>query len=115
MVTEQDLQGMDYLKAVIKEAMRLHPPGPLLLPREAMEPTRVQQYDVPSKTMVIINAWPIGRDPDAWESPERFFGSEVDLRGRHFQLIPSGSGRRVCPGINFTMSVMELALTNRVT
>ncbi|XP_040253433.1 cytochrome P450 71A1-like isoform X1 [Aegilops tauschii subsp. strangulata] len=119
MITEEDLQGMVYLKAVMKETMRLHPPGPLLIPREAMEPTTIQQYDVPSKTMVIVNAWAIGRDPDSWESPEEFrperflgAGGEVDFRGRHFQLVPFGSGRRVCPGINFTMSIMEIAIAN---
>ncbi|VAH13129.1 unnamed protein product [Triticum turgidum subsp. durum] len=121
MITEEDLQGMVYLKAVIKETMRLHPPGPLLIPREAMESARIQQYDVPSKTMVIVNAWAIGRDPGSWESPEEFrperflgTGGEVDFRGRHFQLVPFGSGRRVCPGINFTMSIMEVAIANLV-
>jgi cytochrome P450 family 1 subfamily D len=84
-----------------------------------MEPTTIQGYDVPSKTMVIVNAWAIARDPDTWECPEefrpeRFLGSEVDFRGRHFQLIPFGSGRRVCPGINFTMSIMEIAIANLV-
>ncbi|XP_037431833.1 cytochrome P450 71A1-like [Triticum dicoccoides] len=121
MITEEDLQGMVYLKAVMKETMRLHPPGPLLIPREAMEQTRIQQYDVPSKTMVIVNAWAIGRDPGSWESPEEFrperflgTGGEVDFRGRHFQLVPFGSGRRVCPGINFTMSIVEIAIANLV-
>ncbi|XP_037427567.1 cytochrome P450 71A1-like [Triticum dicoccoides] len=106
---------------MIKETMRLHPPGPLLIPREAMEPARIQRYDVPSKTMVIVNAWAIGRDPGSWESPEEFrperflgTGGEVDFRGRHFQLVPFGYGRRVCPGINFTMSIMEIAIANLV-
>uniref|UniRef100_A0ACD5WGP9 Uncharacterized protein n=1 Tax=Avena sativa TaxID=4498 RepID=A0ACD5WGP9_AVESA len=117
LITEDDLQGTVYLKAVIKETMRLHPPGPLLIPREAMEPTSIQQYDIDSKTMVIVNAWAIGRDPDTWECPEefrpeRFLGSGVDFRGHHFELIPFGSGRRVCPGINFTMSIMEVAIAN---
>ncbi|VAI11675.1 unnamed protein product [Triticum turgidum subsp. durum] len=121
MITQEDLEGMVYLKAVMKEMMRLHPPGSLLIPREAMEPARIQRYDVPSKTMVIVNAWAIGRDPDSWESPEEFrperflgIGGEVDFRGRHFQLVPFGSGRRVCLGINFTMSIMEVAIANLV-
>ncbi|KAL6601650.1 hypothetical protein ACP70R_044870 [Stipagrostis hirtigluma subsp. patula] len=121
MVTEQDLPAMEYLRAVIKETMRLHTPGPLLLPRESMEATRIGPagYDVPANTMVVVNAWAIGRDPEAWESPEefrpeRFVGSAVDFRGRHFQLIPFGAGRRMCPGVNLSMSVVELALANLV-
>ncbi|KAL6655132.1 hypothetical protein ACP70R_005958 [Stipagrostis hirtigluma subsp. patula] len=111
----------EYLRAVIKETMRLHTPGPLLLPRESMEATRIGKagYDVPANTMVVVNAWAIGRDPEAWESPEefrpeRFVGSAVDFRGRHFQLIPFGEGRRMCPGVNLSMSVVELALANLV-
>ncbi|KAF8759371.1 hypothetical protein HU200_010413 [Digitaria exilis] len=119
-ITEQDLPGMEYLRAVIKETMRLHTPGPLLLPREAMRATRIQgHHDVPAGAMVIVNAWAIARDPEAWEAPEefrpeRFVGSAVDFRGHHFQLIPFGAGRRMCPGLNLSMSVVELALANLV-
>ena len=86
-----------------------------------MQATRISShgYDVPSDTMVIVNAWAIGRDPEEWESPEefrpeRFVGSGVDFRGQHFQLIPFGAGRRMCPGVNLAMSVVELALANLV-
>jgi len=120
MIGEQDLPGMEYLRAVIKETMRLHTPGPLLLPHKSMEATRIgNHYDVPSNTMVIVNAWAIARDPEAWESPEeflpdRFVGNAVDFRGQHFELIPFGAGRRMCPGINLAMSMVELALANLV-
>jgi cytochrome P450 family 1 subfamily D len=120
-IGEQDLAGMEYLRAVIKETMRLHTPGPLLLPHKSMQATRISchGYDVPSDTMVIVNAWAIGRDPEAWESPEefrpeRFVGSGVEFRGQHFQLIPFGAGRRMCPGVNLGMSVVEVALANLV-
>ncbi|KAM3258365.1 hypothetical protein ACQJBY_050246 [Aegilops geniculata] len=116
-ITEQDLQAMEYLRAVIKETMRLHPPGPLLVPRESMQHAKVHFYDVPRGTRIIVNAWAVGRDPTVWDNagefrPERFIDSEVDFRGRHPQLIPFGAGRRMCPGIGFTTSVVELALAN---
>ncbi|CAD6245111.1 unnamed protein product [Miscanthus lutarioriparius] len=84
------------------------------------EATRISHgYDIPRDTMVIVNAWAIARDPEAWESPEefrpeRFVGSGVDFGGQHFQLIPFGAGRRMCPGIDFAMSVVQLALANLV-
>lgn len=119
MITEQDLPVMEYLRAVIKETMRLHPPGPLLVPRESMQHARVHEYHVPSGTRVIVNAWAVGRDPAAWEHacrfwPERFISSKVDFRGQHSQLIPFGAGRRMCPGIGFTTTVVELTLANLV-
>nr|CAB3505105.1 unnamed protein product [Digitaria exilis] len=120
-VGEEDLRGMEYLRAVIKETMRLHPPGPLLLPHKSMRATVIGgRHVVPSDTTVIVNAWAIGRDPEVWEEspeefrPERFVGSKVDFRGQHFQLIPFGAGRRMCPGVNLAMSVVELALANLV-
>jgi cytochrome P450 family 1 subfamily D len=118
-VTEQDLPAMEYLRAVIKETMRLHPPGPLLVPRESMQHASVNGYDVPRGTRIIVNTWSVGRDPAAWDDvdefrPERFLGSDVDFRGRHPQLMPFGAGRRMCPGIGFTAAVVELALANLV-
>lgn len=66
---------------------------------------------------MIINAWSIGRDPKSWERPEefwpdRFMDSSVDFRGQHMQFVPFGAGRRGCPGIDFAVSIVKLALAN---
>ncbi|XP_058180193.1 cytochrome P450 71A8-like [Rhododendron vialii] len=115
---EEDLEKMQYLKAVIKEAFRLHPPIPLLIPHEAREDIRVMVYDnIVAGTMVVINAWAIGRDPSTWDEPnefrpERFLNCPIDFRGHDFQLIPFGAGRRGCPGISFVTVIGELILAN---
>ncbi|KAK4479069.1 hypothetical protein RD792_014580 [Penstemon davidsonii] len=70
-INDKDLENMYYLKAVVKETLRYHPPFPLH-PREAREDTKVMGYDVASGTMVLINAWAIGRDPAYWDEPEKF-------------------------------------------
>lgn len=116
-VVEDDLSKMGYLKAVVKEVLRLHPPAPLLVPRESTTPATVQGYSIPAKTIVFINVWAIGRDPAAWDAPgdflpERFVGSSVDFRGNDHQLIPFGAGRRMCPGINFALPGLEMALAS---
>lgn len=116
-VREEDMNQMSYLRAVIKEVMRLHPPAPLLMPRESMEETTIQGYTIPAKTRVIINGWALGRDPELWKmadefQPERFSSGEVDFKGHDFHYIPFGSGRRICPGIAFAMSSFELLLAN---
>ncbi|XP_010916488.1 cytochrome P450 71A1 [Elaeis guineensis] len=116
-IEEELLDEMNYLKAVIKEALRLHPPISLLVPRESIEDTKLQGYDIPAGTRVVINAWAIARDPRSWERaeefwPDRFLNSSVDFKGQDFQFIPFGAGRRGCPGIGFAISTIELALAN---
>ncbi|XP_009409655.2 cytochrome P450 71A1 [Musa acuminata AAA Group] len=114
---EEMVEGMEYLRAAIKETLRLHPALPLLVPRESMEDARLQGYLIPKGTRVVINAWAIGRDPVSWEKPEefwpeRFVGNSIDFKGQDFQLIPFGAGRRGCPGVAFAMVTTELALAN---
>nr|AYV88856.1 cytochrome P450 oxidase CYP71AU93 [Polygala tenuifolia] len=118
-ITQEDLEGMPYLKAVLKEALRLHAPVPLLVPRVSRENVKVKGYDVLPGTQVIINAWAIGRDPLSWEQPEmfqpeRFSNNDIDFKGHDFQFIPFGSGRRGCPGMQFAMALNELVLANIV-
>ncbi|CAJ2678520.1 unnamed protein product [Trifolium pratense] len=118
-VTEEDLVNMTYLKAVIKETLRLHVPIPLLMPRKCMEDIKLDGYDIAAGTQVIINAWAIARDPSSWEQPlefkpERFMTSSIDFKGLDFELIPFGAGRRGCPGVLFAISVNELVLANLV-
>ncbi|KAJ1690422.1 hypothetical protein LUZ63_014577 [Rhynchospora breviuscula] len=117
LIQEEDLTKMAYLKAVIKEALRLHPPGPLLVPRELIQDTTIKGYHIPCGALVQVNVWAIGRDPKIWDNPddfrpERFLGSQVDYKGQDFDLIPFGAGRRVCPGIGFAMPIIELAIAN---
>ncbi|KAI3825606.1 hypothetical protein L1987_07101 [Smallanthus sonchifolius] len=118
-VEEDDLQKLDYLKAVIKETFRLYPVAPLLVPRETIDKCVLAGYTIPKKTLVHVNAWAIGRDPKSWENPnefkpERFMGSSIDYKGLDFELIPFGSGRRGCPGMSLGATTMELILSNLI-
>ncbi|KAF8719715.1 hypothetical protein HU200_024466 [Digitaria exilis] len=110
-----------YLQAVVKETLRLHPPVPLLLPRECMRDVTVMNFHVAKGTRVFVNAWAVGRDPASWSAPEEFRPErfleeerEVDFRGAHFKFVPFGAGRRVCPGMQFGLATVELALASLV-
>ncbi|KAJ7966840.1 Cytochrome P450 [Quillaja saponaria] len=116
-INEDDTQELPYLKAVIKETFRLYMPAPLLVPRETTQSCNIEGYVIQPKTLVYINAWAIGRDPEVWENPEefypeRFLGSSIDFRGKDFELIPFGAGRRICPGIEMGAVTVDLALAN---
>ncbi|PRQ33168.1 putative tabersonine 16-hydroxylase [Rosa chinensis] len=114
-VYETGLQQLKFLKAMIKVTLRLHPPIPLLLPKESSESCEINGYGIPVKTKVIVNAWVIGRDPKHWIEaetfhPERFLDSCIDYRGANFEFIPFGGGRRICPGIAFATPNIEFLL-----
>ncbi|XP_078438343.1 cytochrome P450 71A1-like [Wolffia australiana] len=116
-VEESDLPRLNYLKCVIKETLRLHPPAPLLVPRETMGKISINGCDILPKTRIMVNAWAIGRDPTAWERPdefipERFVDGRDDFKGQDFKFIPFGAGRRICPGMFFAVVTVELALAN---
>lgn len=118
-VEESDLESLEYLDMVIKETFRLHPVAPLLLPHESLEDCTINGFHIPQKSRVMINIYAIGRDPDVWTDaesflPERFIGSGIDLRGLDFRLIPFGSGRRGCPGMQLGLTVVRLVLAQLV-
>ncbi|GLT78311.1 hypothetical protein SLA2020_498510 [Shorea laevis] len=114
-VEESDIVRLLYLEAVIKETFRMHPPAPLLLPRRAGADAEICGFTVPEGAQVLVNAWAIGRDPSIWEMPhcfmpDRFFGSEIDVKGRDFELIPFGGGRSICPGLPLVLRMLHLML-----
>ncbi|CAL5066977.1 unnamed protein product [Urochloa decumbens] len=124
-VMERDLPELPYIDAVVKETLRLHPVGPLLVPHHAREHTVVAGYDVPAGARVLVNVWAIARDPASWPDapgefrPERFLkggvaGAGVDVRGAHFELLPFGAGRRICPAVDLAMKLVATGVANLV-
>ncbi|CAN1252595.1 Tabersonine 6,7-epoxidase isoform 1 [Linum perenne] len=116
-VDEEGLEELTYLNAIIKENLRMHPAGPLALPRETQEAIIANGFEVPQKARVLVNVWAIGRDPRYWIDPdvfcpERFLDSSIDFKGTHFEYIPFSAGRRMCPGMLFALAVVQLTLAN---
>ncbi|XAR48314.1 hypothetical protein NMG60_11031085 [Bertholletia excelsa] len=102
-MTEADFSNLPYLQSVAKEALRLHPPTPLMLPHKANANVKIGGYDIPKGSNVLVNVWAVARDPAVWKNPlefrpERFLEEDVDMKGHDFRLLPFGAGRRVCPG-----------------
>ncbi|KAI3746309.1 hypothetical protein L6452_08737 [Arctium lappa] len=114
---EKHIDHLPYLKAVIKETLRLHPPLPFLVPHMAMQSCQMMGYNIPKETQVLVNVWAIGRDPRTWENalefkPDRFLERDkmVDYKGQHFEFLPFGSGRRMCPAIPLVSRLLPMVL-----
>ncbi|KAJ0228692.1 hypothetical protein HA466_0322810 [Hirschfeldia incana] len=120
-IEEEEAHKMPYLKAVVLEGLRRHPPGHMVLPHSVTEDTVLGGYKIPKKGMVNFMVAEIGRDPSVWDDPmafkpERFMGEEsVDITGsRGIKMMPFGAGRRICPGIGLAMLHLEYYVANMV-
>jgi cytochrome P450 len=124
LVEESDIMNLLYLQAIIKETLRLHLTGPVIV-RESSEHCIIGGYEISPKTRLLVNVWAIGRDPKHWENPlefrpDRFISKEgsgknqLDVRGQHFHLLPFGSGRRGCPGTSLALQVVQTTLATLI-
>ncbi|XP_068663450.1 cytochrome P450 98A2 [Aristolochia californica] len=114
-MAESDFSSLPYLQCVAKEALRLHPPTPLMLPHKAAADVKIGGYDVPKGSNVHVNVWAVARDPAVWKDPlvfrpERFMEEDVDMKGHDFRLLPFGAGRRVCPGAQLGINLVQSML-----
>ncbi|XP_055819838.1 premnaspirodiene oxygenase-like [Solanum dulcamara] len=124
-VDHNDVQNLKYLKLVVKETLRLHPPGPLAAPRESTEEIAINGYIIPNKTIFLMNLYAMGRDPEYWRDPDKFmpdrFNNYVDkdvgdvkmIKGSSsvpMEFLGFGFGKRVCPGMLFATASSELTL-----
>jgi len=126
-VSESDLKRMPYLKAVVLEGLRRHPPARLLIPHAVMEDVVLNnEYLIPKNAAINFLVAEMGWDPEAWEDPltfkpERFLNhdngirQEFDITGsREIKMMPFGAGRRICPGYQLGMLHLEYYVANLV-
>jgi cytochrome P450 len=115
-VSDADVGSLPYLQCVVKETLRMHPPGPLLSwARLAVHDATVGGHLVPAGTTAMVNMWAIAHDPEVWPEPdafrpERFAEEDVSVLGSDLRLAPFGAGRRICPGRALALATVHLWL-----
>ncbi|KAK4436656.1 cytochrome [Sesamum alatum] len=129
-IEEEDLQKMPYLKAVVLEALRRHPPGHFVLPHKVTQDVELDGYIIPKNALVNFMVADMGWDPKVWEDPmefkpERFLDSSgtgtgtgtdgFDITGsREIKMMPFGAGRRICPGYALALLHLEYFVANLI-
>ncbi|MFW6691622.1 cytochrome P450 [Streptomyces sp. MAR4 CNX-425] len=108
-----DLRNLPYLDMVLRESMRLYPPGPYGA-REATEDLRLGDYTVPAGTTVFYPFWAVHMNPAHWPDPETFdpgrFTPEATAARHRLAYIPFGIGPRSCEGAALAMVEAKLVL-----
>lgn len=116
-VEEGDFEKLTYLKCVLKETLRLHPPLPFLS-RATAEDLNVAGYYIPARSRLVINLWAMGRDRKCWNDPDAFKPSRFlnvgapDYKMNNFEFLPFGTGRRSCPGMQLGLYTFEMGVAH---
>nr|GMC63760.1 cytochrome P450 89A2-like [Ipomoea batatas]GME11281.1 cytochrome P450 89A2-like [Ipomoea batatas] len=112
---------MPYLKAVVLEGLRRHPPAHFLPPHSVTQEVELEGYVIPKNTLINVAVADLGWDPAVWEDPmefkpERFLSGEAfDLSGsREIKMMPFGAGRRICPGLALSLLHLEYFVANLI-
>lgn len=113
---DSNISKLTYLQAVVKETLRLHPTGPIVVHKSVAD-VDICGFHVPKDAQVLVNLWSMGRDSDFWTDPnsflpERFLENEKDFRGDDYGFIPFGSGRRMCPGVPLAHRMVHTMLAS---
>lgn len=112
-ITDSDIPKLHYLQAIVKEVLRMHPPGPLSWARLATQDVHVGKFIVPAGTTAMVNMWAITHNGSIWSDPwdfrpERFIEKDVSVMGSDLRFAPFGSGHRICPGRVLALATVHL-------
>jgi cytochrome P450 len=104
------------LQAILKENFRTHPLAPFLVSHCFIEASQVRGYNLPPNTRVLVNIWAMGRDLNTWEKPLQFDPNrfmqhhDIDMQGRHFELLPFSTRKQACPGYPLAIIFVQIML-----
>lgn len=109
----ENLGNMSYLKACIKESIRIYPAGAGTA-RRTNQDLEIDGYRIPKGIDFIINTEALMRDPRYFSEPNKFLPErwlEEDSNDLHpFAYLPFGYGPRMCIAKEIADLVLEVGL-----
>lgn len=113
--TLEMIEEMPYLKAAVRESLRLKPPV-CMVPYKAVKPFPISpDYIVPAGSMVIPSLYPSMHDPEVYPEPKKFLperwldpNGSATMNPKNFLVF--GSGPHKCIGIDYTLMHMACVL-----
>jgi cytochrome P450 len=116
--TLEDLPRLTFADRVVRESLRLVPPTPALINREAIAEVEIGGYRLRRGSLAILSPYVTQRDPRWFPEPERFDPDRF-APGRvesipDYAYFPFGAGPHVCVGNTFAMMEITLVVVTLV-
>jgi cytochrome P450 len=107
-----DLDRLQYLEQVVKEALRIYPPATSLF-RTARAAFEWQGFELPAGATIMYTPYVSHRIPEHFPAPEQFQPERFDPSSStppSYAYIPFGGGPRSCVGAPFAMLELKTVL-----
>ena len=105
-ISYEQISQLPITERVLKEAMRLYPPAPVMA-RTPVREFDLEGYDIPAGSQVVIPLFCVHRHRKLWDDPDLFdpdrFLPERAADIPRAQYMPFGVGPRTCIGMSFAM------------
>lgn len=113
----EHLRGMEGIRNLFRETLRLYPPVSFFI-REVTAPTTMRDKLLQKGAMIVISPWLIQRNRDNWKCPHAFmpdrFDDPEEAEACKHAYMPFGKGPRICVGAGFAQQEGMLVLASMV-
>ncbi|KAL1454279.1 hypothetical protein WDU94_010551 [Cyamophila willieti] len=111
--TYDQIKNLDFLTRVIKETLRLFPPGSLV-GRKNLQEFKIGDYTIPADCTLAVFIHSIHRNPQHWPNPDSFDPDRFlpSVRRNPNAYLPFSSGPRNCLGHKYAMLQMKITLSS---
>ncbi|CAG5035855.1 unnamed protein product [Parnassius apollo] len=115
-LVKEDLINLKYLERVVKETLRLFPPGPFIIRKVLQDLALPSGRILPAGSGIVVSIWGVHRDPKYWGpnaecfDPDRFLPERFNLQ-HACSYMPFSNGPRNCVAYQYALMSVKTALS----